>query len=63
VEQQVDPTRFFRASRKYLLERRAIRTVLSDFNGKYRVMLKPDAKEEVIVSRDRAIAFRKWLGD
>jgi two-component system LytT family response regulator len=63
VEQQVDPARFFRASRKYLLERRAIRTVLSDFNGKYRVILKPDAKEEVIVSRDRAAAFRKWLGD
>jgi two-component system LytT family response regulator len=62
VEQQVDPARFFRASRKYLLERRAIGSVLSDFNGKYRVNLKPAAKEEVVVSRDRAAAFRKWMG-
>jgi two-component system LytT family response regulator len=63
VEQQVDPNRFFRASRKFLLERRSIGTVLSDHNGKYRVILKPAAKEEVMVSRDRAAAFRKWLGD
>lgn len=62
VEQQVNPSRFFRASRKYLLERQAIRSVLSDSNGKYRVNLKPETKEEVMVSRDRAAAFRKWLG-
>jgi two-component system LytT family response regulator len=63
VEQQVDPNRFFRGSRKYLIGRRAINSVYADFNGKYRIILKPDAKEEVIVSRDRAAAFRKWLGD
>jgi two-component system LytT family response regulator len=62
VEQQVDPARFFRASRKYLLERQAISSVLTDFNGKYRIILKPAAKEESVVSRDRAMAFRKWLG-
>jgi two-component system LytT family response regulator len=62
VEQQVNPDRFFRASRKYLVERRAVKNVVSDFNGKYTVTLQPAIKDELSVSRDRAQDFKKWLG-
>jgi two-component system response regulator LytT len=62
VTQQVDPSRFFRASRSHLIERRVIRSVFADSNGKYRVMLQPASKEELLVSRDRAPEFKKWLG-
>ncbi|RDC66350.1 LytR/AlgR family response regulator transcription factor [Adhaeribacter pallidiroseus] len=62
VEQQVDSTRFFRASRQYLVQRRAISDIFVHFNGKYKLALKPAPNEEVYVSRDRAPEFKKWLG-
>ncbi|QMU27260.1 LytR/AlgR family response regulator transcription factor [Adhaeribacter radiodurans] len=62
VEQQVDSTKFFRASRQYLVQRRAISDVFVHFNGKYKLALKPTANEDVYVSRDRAPDFKKWLG-
>jgi two-component system LytT family response regulator len=62
VEQQVDPDRFFRASRKYLIERRSIQSVSVHLNGRYKISLQPVIKDELQVSRDRAPEFRKWLG-
>jgi two-component system LytT family response regulator len=62
VEQQVDPKRFFRSSRKYLTERRSIQNIVAHFNGKYKLTLKPATTDDVFVSRDRAPEFRKWLG-
>jgi len=62
VEQQVDNKSFFRASRQYLVQRRAISDIFVHFNGKYKLGLKPVANEEVYVSRDRAPEFKKWLG-
>jgi two-component system LytT family response regulator len=62
VEQQVDNEKFFRASRQYLVHRRAITDVFVHFNGKYKLALKPIANDEVYVSRDRAPDFKKWLG-
>lgn len=62
IEQQVDPQQFFRASRKYLATRRSIHHIYVHLNGKYKVDLKPAIKDELLVSRDRAPEFRKWLG-
>ena len=62
VEYQVDTAKFFRVSRQYLVQRRAISEVFVHFNGKYKLALKPIPKEDVYVSRDRAPEFKKWLG-
>ncbi len=62
LEQQVSSRRFFRCSRKYLVERRSIINVIIHFNGKLKLELKPSSKDDVIVSRDRAPEFKKWLG-
>lgn len=62
VERQLDPKGFFRASRRYLVQRRSVAYVYAHFNGKYKIDLKPAAKDELFVSRDRAPAFRSWLG-
>ena len=63
LEKQVDGTRFFRANRKYLVERKSISNVIIHFNGKLKVAIKPLPKEDdVIVSRDRAADLKKWLG-
>jgi two-component system LytT family response regulator len=62
LEQQVDGRRFFRASRKFLVERKSISNVFVHFNGKFKLILKPVTKDDVMVSRDRAPEFKTWLG-
>ena len=63
LEKQVEATRFFRANRKYLVERKSISNVVIHFNGKLKVILKqPPKEDDVIVSRERAGDFKKWLG-
>ncbi|WP_266365290.1 LytR/AlgR family response regulator transcription factor [Tellurirhabdus rosea] len=62
VEQQVDERQFFRASRQYLVERRAVSGVYVHLNGKLKVTVKPVVNDMIFVSRDRAPEFKKWLG-
>src|SRR5262249_47654540 len=63
LEAELDPARFFRANRAYLV---AIDSVARCRPyGKSKLLLErgPPAINEVIVSQERWAAFRKWLGD
>jgi two-component system LytT family response regulator len=62
IEVGVSPSRFFRANRQYLIGRSAISNTYIHLNGKLKLTLKPEAKEDIYVSRDRAPEFKKWLG-
>lgn len=62
LESQVDPKTFHRCSRKFLVNRQAIQNAHLAFNGKINVLVKPAPGEDVIVSRDRAPEFKKWMG-
>ena len=61
LEEAVDNRTFFRINRKFIANISAIEKYKSD-NGKIRVYLKPDIKEEVHVSKETAPFFRKWIG-
>jgi len=63
VERVLDPRRFFRANRQYIVHANAVRKVHFWFSSKLKVELSPDPGEEVIVSREKAMAFRNWLGE
>jgi len=60
LENTVDPTTFFRLNRKYLSCHNAIEKFKPD-NGRIKVHLKPDCKEDVFVSKETAPAFREWI--
>jgi DNA-binding LytR/AlgR family response regulator len=62
LELILDPTTFFRVNRKVIAHRKAIDRFRSE-NGKIRLQLKPEVKEEVFVSKEGAPAFRKWIED
>jgi two-component system LytT family response regulator len=62
LEQQLHPQKFFRASRKYLVSRRSVSNIYVHFNGKLKAMLIPSIEDELLVSRDRAPEFKRWLG-
>ncbi len=61
LEEQLDPTHFFRANRQYLIATRAVHHASPGVNGKLNLYLNPQTEEEVVVSREKAMAFRRWL--
>lgn len=61
IEQLGEKANFFRINRKYISNICAIEKFKPD-NGKIRVYLKPEMKEEIHVSKETAPHFRKWIG-
>lgn len=61
LEQQLDPSVFFRANRQFILCVDAIGQVHNYFNGKLKVDVKNNPELEVIISREKAPMFKNWL--
>ncbi|MBN8863989.1 MAG: response regulator transcription factor [Sphingobacteriales bacterium] len=62
VESLLDPQKFYRANRKYIIHIDAVLTVKAVENSKLIVKLKePNQKLEIDISREKAPAFKKWL--
>lgn len=61
LEHQLDPRRFFRANRQFILNSYCIEEVHTWFNGKLKVNVRPKTEEEVIVSREKAGDFKAWM--
>jgi len=58
----LDPSRFFRINRQYIVALHAISTAQSYSVGKVKLELLPPPREDVFVSGDRIAAFKEWLG-
>lgn len=58
---QLDPTAFFQANRKYILSIASIGKIHLWFNSRMKIDLYPPADEDVIIARDRAKGFKQWL--
>jgi DNA-binding LytR/AlgR family response regulator len=61
VENELEPSRFFRINRKYLVNINAIKKVSLYGKGKLIVSLTPAASEDLIITADKAGAFKVWL--
>lgn len=59
--EDLDPSIFFRATRQILLCSRAVSRIENYFQGKVSVSLNPEYKEQVLVSKEKAEAFKQWL--
>lgn len=60
LEKIVGPTHFFRANRKELIAKKAIKQVAFGEGGTTQVSLK-NLEKEILISRRRTALFRKWL--
>jgi DNA-binding LytR/AlgR family response regulator len=60
IEQTIDKEKFFRLNRKFIVQLCAIEKFKPD-NGKIKIFLKPQMKEDVHVSKETAPAFRAWI--
>ena len=62
VEEVLDPNKFYRANRQYIINIDAVQTVKPMENSKLSIRLKePNHKFEIDMSREKAPVFKKWL--
>jgi|WetSurMetagenome_2_1015567.scaffolds.fasta_scaffold87165_1 two-component system, LytTR family, response regulator LytT len=61
LEIMIDPTRFFRINRQYIIHIEAIQQMHAHSKARVRIDLLPAAHEEVIVSTEKSPLFKKWL--
>jgi DNA-binding LytR/AlgR family response regulator len=60
IEAMLDKNKFFRINRKFIVQLKAIERFKPD-NGKIRIFLTPELKEEIHVSKETAPEFRAWI--
>ncbi|AUD05809.1 LytR/AlgR family response regulator transcription factor [Spirosoma pollinicola] len=58
----LNPQRFFRVNRAFLVALDAIQTIHTYSGSKLKVELKPVPRQEIFVSGDRIADFKEWLG-
>ena len=61
LAESLDPQRFFRANRQFLISKKSIRDIDLWFNGRLSVNLKAPTAEKVLVSKARVAEFKEWL--
>lgn len=61
LEEMLDPHRFFRINRQFILHFDSIQSIHSYFKGKLKIKTLPDPGIPVTVPKDSARAFKDWL--
>ena len=61
LEAMLDPGHFFRLNRQFLSAMNSLTKISTYFAGKLKLELKPDPGQEVLVSRERSPALKRWL--
>lgn len=62
IETHLDPAVFFRANRKFLINRSAITRISLLPHSKLSIETTPDPPEKVIVSSENSAQFKIWMG-
>jgi DNA-binding LytR/AlgR family response regulator len=62
LEDQLQPSRFFRINRHLLVNIEAVAKVHTWIGGRLKLDLNPVIKADTVVSRERVNAFKDWLG-
>lgn len=61
LEQLLNPSQFFRINRKYIVNLDFIRELKGQVSTKLEVVLNEPCDQELVLSRDRAADFKKWI--
>jgi DNA-binding LytR/AlgR family response regulator len=61
LAEQLDPEMFFKVNRQLIININAIQKIQSYFQGKLVVKAKPAHSERIIVGKDKAAGFKRWL--
>lgn len=61
LEKQLDPARFFRINRGFIVSMESIDTMITYSKARVKIRLKPPCELESITSTERSAEFREWL--
>ncbi|MBP5479651.1 MAG: response regulator transcription factor [Bacteroidaceae bacterium] len=61
IDSQLDPTRFMRVNRQFIIPASEVVGFERDTNGKERMIIKGDDVPEIIISRDKRNAVHEWV--
>ncbi|OEK04595.1 LytR/AlgR family response regulator transcription factor [Roseivirga misakiensis] len=61
ISSQIDPELFFRANRQFIISRKSVQSASQHFNRKLKIKLSPAPKEELAISKTKAVPFKTWL--
>ncbi|MCW2119706.1 LytR/AlgR family response regulator transcription factor [Flavobacterium sp. 7A] len=61
LEQKLDPTTFYRISRKFIIPISAIKEIVVYSNSRLKIVLPSYKEDEVIVSREKVSDFKNWI--
>lgn len=61
LESELDPQKYFRVNRQFILNIDSIADIHSFFSGKLKIKTRPLCDKEIIVSRAKALEFKNWI--
>lgn len=61
LEELLTPKAFFRTNRSFIIHLNAIEDVIVFANRRLKLLLNPKTENELIVSREKVAAFKKWF--
>ena len=61
VESQLDPQRFMRVNRQFIISAADVQKISTYFLGKMRIHMNAVPDEEIIVSKDKVATVKRWL--
>lgn len=61
IESELDPSYFYRVNRQLIVHKDAIANIKYYFNGKLILNVLPVFKEQIVVSKAKSTAFKKWI--
>lgn len=57
----LDPMLFFRANRQYIISVKGIHEILRYGNNQLKIILNPNSSNSIIIGKNKASEFKKWL--
>jgi len=61
LQTALDPNRFFRANRQFIINRDAVQEINFYFTGRLLVKVNPVPKENILISKARVGDFKEWM--
>ena len=61
LEQELDPKKFFRINRKFIIPLRCIKEIQVHSNSRLKIILPTYRDDEVIVAREKVAEFKQWI--
>ena len=58
---QLNPLSFFRANKQFIISREAVSEIVTWYEGRLKIILSVETPELLIVSKNKAADFKKWL--